>query len=179
MKYDKSEGHLSDSAPYSTERGFGFVFETLTRAMAIAGGLLLIGIVVMTGVSVLGRYLFNAPIPGDYEITALACGVAIFTFFPYCHMKNANIVVEFFTGRMRPRSRAALDATHNLAFAVVAALISWRLFVGGMQKYADGETTHFLGIPIWLGYFCALPGAVLLTAVCILAFYYHLRTFVR
>lgn len=148
--------------------------------MAIAGGLLLIGIVVMTGISVLGRYLFNAPIPGDYEITGLACGVAIFTFFPYCHMKNANIVVEFFTGRMRPRSRAALDAMHNLAFAVVAALISWRLFVGGMQKHADGETTHFLGIPIWLGYFCALPGAVLLTAVCILAFYYHiLRTFVR
>ena len=147
--------------------------------MAIAGGLLLIGIVAMTGISVLGRYLFNAPIPGDYEITELACGVAIFAFFPYCHMKNANIVVEFFTGRLRPRCRAALDATHNLAFAVVAALISWRLFVGGMKKFEDGETTHFLDIPIWLGYFFALPGAVLLTAVCILAFYCHLRTLVR
>ena len=137
----------------------------------MAGGLLLIGVVAMTGASVLGRYLFNAPIRGDYEITELACGVAIFAFFPYCHMKNANIVVEFFTGRMRPRWRTALDTAHNLAFAAVAALISWRLLVGGMHKLQDGETTQFLGIPIWLGYFSALPGSVLLTVICIWKFH--------
>ncbi len=145
----------------------------------MAGGLLLIGVVAMTVISVLGRYLFNMPIPGDYEITELACGVAVFAFFPYCHMKNANIVVEFFTGRMRPRRKAALDTAHSLVFAAVAALISWRLFVGGMHKLEDGETTLFLGIPVWLGYVSALPGAVLLTAVCVWVFYRHLRALGR
>ncbi|MDE2912988.1 MAG: TRAP transporter small permease [Paracoccaceae bacterium] len=147
----------------------------MTRALAIAGGLIMIGVVAMTGASVLGRHLFDAPIPGDYEITELACGVAVFAFFPYCHMNNANIVVEFFTGRMQTRYKTALDTAHSLAFAVVAALISWRLFVGGMHKFADGETTLFLGVPIWLGYFSALPGAVLLTVVCVWVFYRHLR----
>ena len=69
----------------------------------MVGGLLLIGVMAMTVISVLGRYLFNAPIPGDYEITELACGIAVFTFFARCHVKNANIVVGFFTGRMRTR----------------------------------------------------------------------------
>ncbi|MCY3672899.1 MAG: TRAP transporter small permease [Alphaproteobacteria bacterium] len=179
MTDHEAGGGSLEPAPCSTESGLGAVCGRLTRALAIAGGLLLIGVVAMTGISVLGRYLFNAPIPGDYEITELACGVAVFAFFPYCHMKNANIVVEFFTGRLRPRSRTALDAVHNLAFAAVAALICWRLFVGGVHKFEDGETTLFLGIPIWLGYFSALPGAALLTAVCIWVCYRHLRALGR
>ena len=81
--------------------------ERLTRSAALAGGLLLVGVMGMTVVSVLGRYLFNAPVPGDYEITELAIGIAAFAFFPYCHISNANIVVELFTGRMPPSWKAA------------------------------------------------------------------------
>ena len=143
--------------------------------MAIAGGILLIGIVAMTGISVLGRYLFNAPIPGDYEITELVCAVAVFMFFPYCYMRKANIVVEFFTERMRKRFKTALETVHSFLFALVAILITWRLFIGGIHKLEDGETTLFLGIPIWLGYFSALSGSVLLTIVCGWGFLFHLR----
>ena len=149
--------------------------ERLTRAVALAGGLLLVGVMGMTVVSVLGRYLFSAPVPGDYEITELAMGIAVFAFFPYCHISNANIVVELFTGRMPPRFKAALDAVHNLAFALVAGLIAWRLFIGGMHKFDDGETTVFLGIPVHWAYFSALLGAGLLTAVCVLLLFRHLR----
>ena len=74
------------------------LLERLARRLALAGGLLLVGVMGMTVVSVLGRYLFNAPVPGDYEITELAIGIAVFAFFPYCHSSNANIVVELFTG---------------------------------------------------------------------------------
>ena len=120
--------------------------ERLARAVAIAGGMLLIGVVAMTVVSVLGRYLFDAPIPGDYEITELACGVAVFAFFAYCHARSGNVVVGFFTGRLRARHKTALATVHNIAFTLVAGLITWRLFVGGVRKLQDGETTLFLGI---------------------------------
>lgn len=149
--------------------------ERLARAVALAGGLLLVGVMGMTVVSVLGRYLFNAPVPGDYEITELAIGIAAFAFFPYCHITNANIVVELFTGRMPSRWKAALDGVHNITFAIVAGLIAWRLFVGGMHKFDDGETTMFLGIPIHWAYFSAVLGAGLLTAVCILLLFRHLK----
>ena len=149
--------------------------ERLARAVAVAGGMLLVGVMAMTVVSVCGRYFFNAPIPGDYELTELACGVAVFCFFPWCHVRHGNIVVGFFTGAMRPRRRAALDAVHGVVFTAVAGLITWRLFVGGVHKYLDGETTLFLGIPLHLGYFSALLGAGMLTAVCALVACRHLR----
>ena len=144
----------------------GAILERLSRGVALLGGVLLVGIMLMTVISVMGRYFFNAPIPGDYELTELACAVAVFAFFPYCHARNGNIVVEFFTRKMSPRCRALLDAVHNGVFTLAACLVSWRLFVGGMHKLADGETTLFLGVPLHWAYFPALLGALLLTVVC-------------
>ena len=155
------------------------LLERLARRLALAGGLLLVGVMGMTVVSVLGRYLFNAPVPGDYEITELAIGIAVFAFFPYCHISNANIVVELFTGRMPTRFRAALDAMHSVTFAIVAGLITWRLFVGAMHKLNDGETPVFLGIPVHWAYFSSLLGAGLLTMVCVLLLFRHLKSSAR
>ncbi len=146
----------------------GAHLERLARLVAIAGGVLLIGVVLMTVISVLGRYLLGAPIPGDYEITELALGIAVFAFLPYCHARSGNIVVEFFTGRLRARHKTALATVHHIAFTLVAGLITWRLFVGGVHKLRDGETTLFLGIPLHWAYFPALLGAGLLTAICVL-----------
>lgn len=147
--------------------------EWLSYIFAIAGGILLIAIMVLTVVSVIGRYVFNTPIPGDYELTELACAIVVFAFFPYCHVTSANIVVDFFTNRLTIRQKAILDSLHGLAFTIMAALITWRLFVGGIRKLDDSETTLFLGIPIHFAYFSAFLAAVLLTAVCVLVVKRH------
>ena len=35
---------------------------------------------------------------------------------PHCHMTEGNVVVDFFTSRLRPRYRAMLDCVHSVAF---------------------------------------------------------------
>ena len=50
-------------------------------------------------VSVIGRYLFSAPIPGDYDIVGILCGCAIFAFLPYCQLKRGNVLADFFTAK--------------------------------------------------------------------------------
>ena len=154
---------------------FATGLERLARVFALAGGLLLAGVVVMTVASVLGRYFFGVPIPGDYELTELACGIAVFAFFPHCHVTGGNVVVDFFTSRLSPRHRSALDALHGIAFTIMAGLVAWRLLVGAMRKLEDGETTLFLGIPIHAAYFAALIAAGLLAVVCVPVVHRHLR----
>ena len=151
-----------------TPPGLGATIERLAKALALAGGALLFGVVGMTVASVVGRHVFGAPIPGDYELTELACGVAVFAFFPHCHLTRGHVVVDFFTSRLRARHRAVLDALHGIAFMLVAGLVAWRLFVGAMHKLRDGETTLFLAIPMHWPYFAALVAAGLLTLACLL-----------
>jgi TRAP-type C4-dicarboxylate transport system permease small subunit len=158
------KGGLRDAR--DVESRVGIWLERATRALALAGGFLLVGVLLMTVTSVAGRYLFNAPIPGDYEITELVCGVAVFAFLPYCQLTGANIVVEFFTSRVSERWKRVLDAAHSLAFTGVAVLLAWRLAVGGLGKMADGQTTLYLGIPLYWGYFLAVVGAATLCVVC-------------
>ena len=65
-------------------------------------------------ISVGGRYLFSAPINGDYDIVGILCGCAIFSFLPYCQLKRGNVLADFFTQKASPRTKAALDAMGNL-----------------------------------------------------------------
>jgi len=176
---EETEAPPRGQAPYPLGYRTGDSIERLARAVAMAGGMLLVGVVGMTVISVAGRYLFNAPIPGDYEITELACGIAVFAFFPWCHIRNGNIVVDFFTSGVRPSRRAALDAVHSIVFTAVAGLITWRLFVGGVHKLGDGETTLFLGIPVHWAYFLAVLGAGMLTVVCVLVVSRRIRALGR
>lgn len=166
-------------AERDAESRIGHALERAARGLALAGGFLLAGVLVMTVASVAGRYLFNAPIPGDYEITELACGVAVFAFLPYCQLNRANIVVEFFTARLSGRWKRALDAVNSFAFAAVAVLMAWRLAVGGLSKMADGQTTIYLGIPLYWGYFPAVVGAALLCIVCVWVFAVNVRSLRR
>ena len=48
-----------------------------------------------------------------------------------------------------------------------------------MHKLNDGETTVFLGIPVHWAYFSSLLGAGLLTMVCVLLLFRHLKSSAR
>ena len=82
----------------------------IATMLAILGGLLSCAMAAVVTVSVAGRYLFSAPINGDYDIVGILCGCAIFSFLPYCQLKRGNVIADFFTqtgrrGASRP-SRA-------------------------------------------------------------------------
>lgn len=141
--------------------------ERLTRWLALGGGMLMLIAVAITLVSVVGRYGFSSPVPGDYELVELICAVGIFLFFPYVHATSSNIVVEFFTVRVAPRHKRILDLVHDVMFAAVAALLAWRLGIGLMQKFASGESTMLIRVPFWWSYSFAVAAMILLCVVCV------------
>ena len=151
-------------APASPRPGF---FDRTLRWLAIAGAAILLGSIVVTIMSVTGRYSLALPVPGDYELVEILCGVAVFLFFPYTHARQGNITAEFFTAALPERYKVALDAFHDLVFAVVAAILTWRVGHGLVDKFASGETSIMIRIPLWWGYGFAVLSMALLTLVCL------------
>jgi len=142
----------------------GHLLRTLTQGSAVIGGIILIGMALMTLASVAGRALYSSPIQGDVEMMQLACAVALSCFLPYTQWQGANIIVDFFTIRTSQASRDRLDALGALLVALVAALICWRTAAGSMAAYANEETSMLIAIPIWIPYLLMTPG-LLLTAL--------------
>jgi TRAP-type C4-dicarboxylate transport system permease small subunit len=141
--------------------------ERLTRWLALAGGVIMLAAIAVTLASVIGRYGFSAPVPGDYELIELICAVGIFLFFPYAHATSSNIVVEFFTVRFPERHKRVLDLIHDLIFMAVAGLLAWRLGIGLAQKFQSGESTMLIRVPFWWSYSIAVASMGLLCVVCI------------
>jgi TRAP-type C4-dicarboxylate transport system permease small subunit len=144
----------------------GRMLYRISVVFAAVGGLSLLGIIVLTVASVVGRELFDTPIPGDFELVEIWCAVAVFAFLPYCQLVRGNVVVDLFTENASLHTRAALELAGNLMFTVIAAVLTWRLVLGGIDLAAYHEETMVLRVPAWWGF---VPGGLamgLLTIVC-------------
>jgi TRAP-type C4-dicarboxylate transport system permease small subunit len=144
----------------------GRVLYRAATGVAVFGGLVLFALTLLTVISVVGRAAFSAPIPGDFELVELGMAVAIFSFLPYCQIVRGNVIVDLFTAKASRRTRALLDVIGNLLFTAIAALLTWRVAIGGLEIRSYNETTMVLQVPVWWGYVPAVAFLAFLTVVC-------------
>lgn len=150
------------------------VFERLCRALALLGGLVLLAMALLTVVSVLGRYLFGVPIPGDVEIVAVLTAIAVSLFLPYCQLRHGNVIVDVFTVDAGPAVRGWLDAMGSLLLCAMAATLSWRLGVGGLDLARSGDESMMLRLPTWWGFVIVVPCFALTAAAALVTMRRHL-----
>lgn len=143
---------------------------------ALAGGLVIVALTLMSLASIVGRAVFTTPLPGDYELVQLGCAIAVSAFLPFCQMRGGHVLVDFFTARSRPSVRAALDTLGALLIAVVAALLTWRLGLGAASFRAANDQTTILAIPTWWTVAAMVPSFALLSAAGLYTAWQHWRT---
>jgi TRAP-type C4-dicarboxylate transport system permease small subunit len=139
----------------------GRSFERLCEWLALAGGVVLVGIALMAAVSIVGRALLAKPIQGDYELVQMGCAIFVACCLPIAQMGGANIIVDFFTTRASTATQARLDAMGALVLAIVMGIVAWRTGVGLVDMRASGQTSTILGVPTWYTYVGMMPGLVL------------------
>lgn len=151
----------------------GRVLTPLARTFVILGGIVLTAAGILTVVSVIGRYFFNSPIPGDFELVEMACAVAVFSFLPYCQLKKGNVLVDFFTHNSSPRTKGILDSISALIYSGIVTLITWRLWVGGIDFFHTNEETVILQIPRAYVFIFIMPCMALLVVVTLYTIWQH------
>jgi TRAP-type C4-dicarboxylate transport system permease small subunit len=167
---------MADRAVAGAPAGpFGRALHLAATGVALVGGAILFALTLLTVISVVGRVAFDAPIPGDFELVEIGMAVAIFAFLPYCQIVRGNVIVDLFTATASPRTRALLDAAGDLIYTAIAALLTWRVALGGFEVRGYGETTMVLRVPVWWGYVPAVLCLAFLTLVCAYTVWRSLR----
>lgn len=136
--------------------------------LALAGGAVLVVLTVVTDVSIFGRALISLglrPIQGDFEMVETGTAFAIFSFMPWCQFNRGHASVDIFTSRLPKPVLRVIDLVVDVAFAVVITLMVWRMGIGLGDKYANGQTTFILQVPVWWTYAGGMVGAVAWVAV--------------
>ena len=146
----------------------------LSLAFAIAGAAVALAVGAMTTASVIGRAGFHSPIAGDVELTQMGIALSISLCLPWCQLRSANIIVDFFTQRLPQRSQRLLDAFGALLLAVMCALLAWRTGMGALAVRQAFETTMILSLPMWWAYASLAPGLALAAFVALVQSWLHL-----
>jgi TRAP-type C4-dicarboxylate transport system permease small subunit len=136
----------------------------LARASAIASGLMMTFITLLTCASIVGRELLGKTVPGDFELVGLATGAATALFMPLCQLERGNIIVDFFTVKVPRHINVWLDRFGALILALCFVLLAWRTGLGGLNSWATNSGSMLMGFPEWTVYASMVPPFVL-TAV--------------
>jgi TRAP-type C4-dicarboxylate transport system permease small subunit len=150
--------------------------ERLTGAVAITGGLLALAVAILVTVSVLGRWLFNAPIDGDFEFVKMATAVAVFAYLPYTQARRGNIMVDTFTSGLGLRTRNRLDAFWDIAYGCTMTYLAYALIIGTLDAVRSGETTMQRQILLWPSIGLSMLLCALVAATAFIGAWQLLRT---
>ena len=143
--------------------------KNLATVLALSGGVLLMLLIALNLISIIGRALVPlnltlgpivlGPIRGIYDMTEFGMAIALFAFLPIAQFNDAHARVDLFARFMPPRLKHSLDFLFNMCMLGFAFLMTWRLYIGMLDKRAHGEVSHIAEIPLWHGYAFGLLGA--------------------
>ena len=118
-----------------------------TRALSVAGLLLLMALAAMTLADGLLRWLANRPIEGVRDLGAVIVAVAVCCCIPVGLMERANISIRVAKDLLGERASRVLDAFAALAALAVIGAMAWEFTVYAGKIARVGETTWILKIP--------------------------------
>jgi TRAP-type C4-dicarboxylate transport system permease small subunit len=117
--------------------------------LGLIAALTLLGLMLLTCIDVAGRYLFDRPLPGGFELTELGMGALIFTSLPLVTLRRQHVRVDLFENLISARWQALQQAFLDLLSGACMAVIAWRLWVKAADMASAGETTATLQIPVY------------------------------
>ena len=111
------------------------------RVLSIVAGLMVAAMMFLTFADVVGRFVFDSPIFGAFELTEMLMGLVIFAGLPLATAARENITVTLLSDALPPRLLRMQTFVMDLIGGAFTALMGWRMWLFGERLIRVGETT--------------------------------------
>jgi TRAP-type C4-dicarboxylate transport system permease small subunit len=127
------------------------VLYLVSRTLSVIGAVALSIMMLLAVIDVGGRYLFNKPFVGAWELTGLLLVYAAVLGLAYCQLDKHHIKVTFLYDRFPARLQTIIDIFTYLFGVFVYGLISWKSFEQTWHYLGAGKsgTSMTLGVVLW------------------------------
>jgi TRAP-type C4-dicarboxylate transport system permease small subunit len=120
----------------------------LTHSLGGIAALTLFLLMIVTGVDVVGRYLFNQPLLGGFELTEVLLAALIFAGLPLVSLSSEHVTMDVLDSVSPPRLLRLQKRITNALGALCLSYLAWRLWLRAQAVAAAGETTAQLHFPL-------------------------------
>lgn len=132
-----------------------FIFPII-RLINKAGLGILFVMMLLTVADVIGRYFFNFPIAGAFELTEVMLSLLVFFSIAYTQIHKGHISIDIISSRLTPMKKAIMDTLMYFLCLLLAILLTWQLGVHAKRLWLGGNVSGVLEIPYY-------PFVILLT----------------
>ena len=122
------------------------VARVATLILEISGAILLVTMMLLTFADVIGRYFFNSPIDGAFELTELMLATLLYCGLPLISMRDGHVTVDLFEAGLSSRTKRIRDMIVNLLMAGALVFLAIRLW--NKADLSGYDTTAILEIPL-------------------------------
>jgi len=150
-----------------------------TRVLNSVAGGVLAAMMVLTGVDVTLRYIFNRPIAGSYEITEFMMPIVIAFGLAYCAFEKGHVRVDLLISRLPNRAQAVMNSIASLVFLGLFVLITWQTFLRAKGMIDTGLISEVLLIPVFPFVLTVTAGSAMICLVVLRDFFDYLSQALR
>jgi TRAP-type transport system small permease protein len=122
-------------------------FERLLRLIAYAGGLVLVGLMLLVIYEITMRYFYGRPFRGGYELTELAMSLIVAFGLPYTAIVRGHVSVDIFSRWLDRPAWRWLTVLVHLAGAAFLAYVAWRAWMHAGVGMRFGDMTNMMRVP--------------------------------
>ncbi|MEO8081828.1 MAG: TRAP transporter small permease [Caldimonas sp.] len=120
----------------------------LQQGLGLASAAVLFLMMLVTAVDVTGRYVFNTPLPGGFELTELMLAALIYCGLPLVSARRDHIVIDTFDALMPAGLKRGLDIAAEVLCAATLGGVAYLLFLRAARVATYGDTTAVLKLPL-------------------------------
>lgn len=114
-----------------------------TNFFCLLGVVLMVCIMLIGAGDVIGRYVFNSPLKGTFEISEILLAGVVFFGLAYTVSVGGHVSIDTFTVRFRPRSRAFVESFVSLLSLFIFGVMSWQ---GAVKAFKSWEADRYIDI---------------------------------
>jgi TRAP-type C4-dicarboxylate transport system permease small subunit len=120
----------------------------LERALGVIAGSVLFAMMMLTAVDVVGRYVFNHPVTGAFEVTEMMLAALIYCGLPLVSQRREHIVIDTFDYLMSRGVKRGLDMAAEVLCSATLFGLAWLVFGRAGRVASYGDTTNVLKLPL-------------------------------
>jgi TRAP-type C4-dicarboxylate transport system permease small subunit len=114
--------------------------------LGVAASAILMGLMCLTFVDVVARYVFNRPLRGGFEITELLLLVLIFAGLPLVSHADEHVTMDFIDRLLGERAQRRLARAVHVVVAALMFFMTWQVSIKAARISSYGDATDVLRI---------------------------------
>jgi len=131
-------------------------------ALAVAGGLTLVGMMVLTVADMVLR-VFGHPLAGTYEIIGWLAAAAMALALGYTQVHRGHVAITLVVDRLGPRSRSVIACLTDMISLLLFAAVAWQVARYGDVLRESGSLSETLKVIVYPWVFIVAVGAAGIT----------------